>query len=302
MNITGFTDEAVPGIEEQIEVCRELGWNRIDLRGIDGVNITAVDDATFEEIAGQLESADIEAVSFGSTIANWSRSLETPFEEDLAEIKRAAPRMRRLGTSMIRIMSYRAPAGPVGTNPEAEAEIVRRLSALTRIAEENGILCIHENCETWGGQSWEHTLFLLETIDSPAFRLVFDTGNPFWIDDVRADAAGRQDALEFYRKVRGGVGYIHIKDGRMRGDEAEYTFPGDGDGRIPEILSELHRDDYDAGVSIEPHMAVVYHDPSVTSDASYRKRVFLEYAERTAELCSAAGFVVQRRTDNGDSP
>ena len=302
MNITGFTDEAVPGIEGQIEVCRQLGWNRIDLRSIDGINITAVDDAIFETIAEQLESAGIEAVSFGSTIANWSRTLETPFEEDVAELRRALPRMRRLGTSMIRIMSYRAPAGPVGSNPEAEAEILRRLTSLTRIAEEHGIVCIHENCETWGGQSWEHTLFLLERIDSPSFKLAFDTGNPFWIDDVRTGAAGRQDALEFYRKVRGGVAYVHIKDGRMRGDEAEYTWPGEGDGRVEEILAELRGDGYAAGVSIEPHMAVVYHDPSVTSYAAYRRQVFLEYAERTAELCSKAGFAVERRTDNGDSP
>lgn len=297
MNITGFTDEAAPGLQEQIAVCRELGWNRIDLRNVDDINITEVDDRRFEEIKEALDAAGVSVIAFGSRIANWGRRVSDPFETDLAELHRAIPRMRAMGTRYIRIMSYRAPQGPLGSQPEIENEILRRLTQLSRLAEENDIVCIHENCETWGGQSFEHTRFLLERIDSPAFRLVFDSGNPFWNDDVRGPGPYRkQDALEFYRQVKEAVEYVHIKDGRLRGDTEEYAYPGEGDGRVKEILAELKRDGYDRGVSIEPHMAVVFHDPNIQSNAEYRRSVFVEYAKRMQELCLAAGFTVPRAT------
>jgi sugar phosphate isomerase/epimerase len=291
MFITGFTDEASPSIDRQIEMCRRLGWNRIDLRAVDGVNITNLSDSAFEEVHEKLASAGIQAVSFGSEIANWSRSIDDPLEFDLREIERAIPRMRRMGVELIRIMSYRAPKGPVGSDPQLERNIVHRLKEIVRRAEEGGIVCVHENCETWGGQSPEHTVYLLEQIDSPAFQLVFDTGNPFATLDHRGTPPfAHQSTLDFYRKVKEAVRYVHIKDGRIVAGEVQYSFPGEGDGEVPQLLSQLKKDGYAAGVSIEPHVAVVFHDPSVTAGEEYRWNTFYEYAVRTKKLLKEAGY------------
>jgi len=291
MMVTGFTDEAASDIDGQIEICRSLGWKHIDLRTVDGTNITNLKDPDFDRVCEKLSDAGLKAVSFGSEIANWGRGIDAPFDRDLEEIERAIPRMRRLGVNMIRIMSYRTDGGALGEKPAEEREIIRRLREIVKRAEDGGVVCIHENCETWGGQSADHTRFLLEKIDSPAFRLVFDTGNPFVTVDRRGrQPYGYQDSLSFYHDVRDAVAYIHIKDGRMEGDEALYTFPGEGDGRIPELLAELYRDGYEAGVSIEPHVAVVFHDPSVTASEEYRREVFIRYAEKTDRLLKDAGY------------
>lgn len=289
--LTGFTDEAASDIDGQIAICRKLGWNRIDLRAVDGVNIVNLDEREFDRVCEKIEEAGIEAVSFGSEIANWGRRIDEPLDRDLEEIERAVPRMRRLGVRMIRIMSYRTSGGALGDDPDTEREVLRRLREIVKRAEDGGIVCIHENCETWGGQSPEHTKFLLEGIDSPAFRLVFDTGNPFATLDRRGRPPYRyQDSLDFYREVKGWVEYVHIKDGRMNGSKAVYTFPGEGDGRIPELLAELRRGGYSAGFSIEPHVAVVFHDPTVTAADDYRRESFVGYAHRTEELLRAAGY------------
>ena len=291
MFITGFTDEASPSIEGQIEMCRRLGWSKIDLRAIDGVNITKLPEHGFEEVFEKLSSAGIQTVSFGSEIANWGRRINDPLEWDIEEIERAIPRMQRMGVEMIRIMSYRAPNGPVGTDPDMEREIVRRLKEIVRRAEDGGVICVHENCETWGGQSPEHTLFLLEQIDSPAFQLVFDTGNPFATYDHRGEEPYTyQDSLGFYRQVKDAVRYVHIKDGRVLNEKVQYSFPGEGDGQVPELLAELQNDGYNGGISIEPHVAVVFHDPTVTADAEYRWNTFYKYALRTKELLREAGY------------
>ena len=289
--LTGFTDEAASGIEGQIEICRQLGWRHIDLRAVDGVNIVNLDEREFDRICELLETAGLEVASFGSEIANWGRRIDESFDRDLGEIERAIPRMHRLNVRMIRIMSYRTRGGAVGEDPDTEGEILRRLREIVKRAEDGGVVCIHENCETWGGQSPDHTKFLLEGIDSPAFRLVFDTGNPFATHDRRGRLPHRyQDSLDFYREVKKWVEYVHIKDGRMNRNEAVYTYPGEGDGRIPELLAELRRDGYTAGFSIEPHVAVIFHDPSVTAAEEYRRESFIEYAHRTEGLLRAAGY------------
>jgi sugar phosphate isomerase/epimerase len=289
MYVTGITDEASDALERQIQVCTELGWRWIDLRTIDGVNITNIPDPEFDALLEKLEDAGLRISSFGSAIANWGRRVTDPLETDLEELERAIPRMHKAGTSLLRIMSYRPEDG--GSPEELQAEVIRRLSEIVRRAEDGGIVCVHENCDTWGGQSYEHTLRLLEALDSPAFTLVFDTGNPVETRDHRAAAGGGyQDAYEFYRAVREHITYVHIKDGYVENGRTVYTYPGEGRARIPEILRDLHETGYDGGFSIEPHVAVVFHDPSVTADENERWRSFVEYARRTEKLLEEAGY------------
>jgi sugar phosphate isomerase/epimerase len=305
MYLTGITDEAADDLDGQIRACRELGWEWIDLRTIDGVNITNISDAEFDRLLEKLDAAGLRISSFGSAIANWGRRVTDPLETDLEELERAIPRMQKAGTRFLRIMSYRpeatAPTATAGgtaaatgspwSDAELKDEVIRRLTEITRRAEDGGIVCLHENCDTWGGQSYEHTLELLERIDSPAFSLVFDTGNPVETRDARPGADGAyQDAYEFYRAVRDHIGYVHIKDGYVEGERTVYAFPGEGNARIPEILSDLFDSGYDGGFSIEPHVAVVFHDPSVTADAGERWRSFFEYARRTEDLLRQAGY------------
>lgn len=289
MYVTGITDEASDSLERQIQVCTELGWQWIDLRTIDGVNITNIPDDEFDALLEKLADAGLRISSFGSAIANWGRRITDPLNTDLEELARAIPRMHKAGTRFLRIMSYRPEDG--GGAQELETAVMHRLREIVRRAEDGGIVCVHENCDTWGGQSYEHTLRLLEEMDSPAFSLVFDTGNPVETRDQRESAtATYQDAYEFYRAVRDHITYVHIKDGYVEDGQTVYTYPGEGHARVPEILKDLHDSGYDGGFSIEPHVAVVFHDPSVTADKQERWNSFVEYARRTEKLLEEAGY------------
>ena len=289
MYLTGITDEASDSLDRQIRVCAELGWQWIDLRTIGGVNITNIPDSEYDALLAKLSEAGLRISSFGSAIANWGRRVSDPLETDLEELGRAIPRMHKAGTKFLRIMSYRPEDG--GSPDNLRAEVIRRLREIVRRAEDGGVVCVHENCDTWGGQSYEHTLRLLEEIDSPAFSLVFDTGNPVETRDQRDGATTTyQDAYQFYRAVREYISYVHIKDGYVEHGNTVYTYPGKGQARVPEILRDLHDSGYDGGFSIEPHVAVVFHDPSVTADERERWNSFQEYARHTRKLLEEAGY------------
>jgi sugar phosphate isomerase/epimerase len=288
MYFTGFADEAAPDLDGQIRATLELGWANIEARNIGGKNIHDLPDDEFDAACGKLDEAGVRVNCFGSAIANWGKSIEQPFDSSLAEARRAVPRMQRLGTRLVRIMSFavlkdRAPGD------QLEEERFRRLRVLVRLFADAGLQAVHENCMNYGGMGWTYTLRLLENV--PGLRLVFDTGNPVFTDDRALPAPHpKQSAWEFYRHVRGHVAYVHIKDGTWDAarQKCVFTWPGEGDGDVRRIVADLLAGGYDGGLSIEPHLAAVVHDPTVQTEAGLRYRNYVEYGRRLMRLVEAA--------------
>jgi sugar phosphate isomerase/epimerase len=138
----------------------------------------------------------------------------------------------------------------------------------------------------YGGMSWQHALDMLDKC--PGLKWVFDTANPiFNADRSGAKPWKKQDPMEFWLKVRDHVAHIHIKDATWNPakNDADYNWPGEGQGRVRDILKDAFAHGYDAGISIEPHMVVVFHDAhaKVTSDDPVREN-FVEYGRRLEKL------------------
>ena len=284
--LTGFADEAAADIAGQIRATQQLGWTNIESRAVNGKNLHDLPEEDFDAVYGALSEAGIRVNCFGSAIANWSKHLRTvPFESDLESAKRAVTRMKRLGTKLIRIMSYpviQEEGGLHAANQMFE-ERVRRLNILVPMFTSEGLLPVHENCSNYGGMSWIHTLQLLERV--PGMKLVFDTGNPVSTDDILKPApCPKQNAWEFYDKVKEHVAYVHIKDGIVKDGQCVWCWPGEGMGNVRRICADLIARGYQGGISIEPHMKVVYHDPSITTDDQARFATYVEYGKRMEAL------------------
>src|SRR5581483_9017089 len=287
MILMGIGDEAGAGLEAQISATQALGWRHIEMRvvevpGFAKGNIHDIPEKAFEMTAGRLAEAGLQVYCFGSAIANWAKKITDPFAVTLDEVKRCIPRMQRLNTKFVRIMSFK-PGDAEDAIPE---EVFRRVREITTMFADAGIQAVHENCMNYGGMSWRHAAQLLEAC--PGLKWVFDTGNPvFNPDRSRPKPWPRQDAWEFWEHVRDHVAHIHVKDGKFvpARNDCEYTYPGEGEGKVREILADAARRGYKAGVSIEPHVAVVFHDASAAA-ASARDSFdsFVKYGRRVEEL------------------
>jgi sugar phosphate isomerase/epimerase len=285
MYLTGFADEAAQDLAGQIRATKELGWNAIESRGIGGRNIHDISDAEFDRACAQLDEAGVHVNCFGSTIANWGKKIEDPFDITLTEVERAIPRMRRLGTKLIRIMSY----ARRNDSDQMEAERFHRLGEIARRFADAGITPVHENCMNYGGMSWRHTMKMLDAV--PGLKLVYDTGNPVITRDYSRGGTNYQDPWEFYSSVRPHIAYVHIKDVVMQDGKEVYRYPGEGGGHIPRVLQDLKDTDYDGGISIEPHMAAVFHDPDAgrkSEGESYA--IYLEYGRRIMAMLADMGY------------
>jgi sugar phosphate isomerase/epimerase len=284
MYLTGFADEAAAGIDGQIRATKELGWQNIESRNIDGKNIHDLSDKEFDIVCGKLQEAGIKINCFGSAIANWSKGIDQPFDSSLAEARRAIPRMKKLGTKLIRLMSFTL-LKDRGPEDQMEQERFRRLRELQKMFTDAGLMPVNENCMNYGGMGWTYALRMVENV--PGLKIVFDTGNPVSSDNFSAKPPHpKQSAWEFYSHVKEHVAYIHIKDGvwdKVR-NQMTHTFPGEGQGDVRKILKDMLARGYDGGISIEPHMAVVAHDQSVQSPEEIKYNNYVEYGRRLMKM------------------
>jgi sugar phosphate isomerase/epimerase len=296
--LTGFADEAADDIDGQIRATKELGWKHIEARGVHGETIHDLPDAEFDSVCEKLAAAGVQVNCLGSSIANWGKSITAPFQETLDVVDRSIPRMHKLGAKLVRIMSYAIIQDRPPDDQMAE-ERFRRLREIVRRFGDAGITVVHENCMNYGGMGWPFTLELLENV--PGLKLVFDTGNPVGTPDYRGpDPHARQSSWDFYRHVKDHIAYIHIKDGRFVRDipgatfpEAEYVWPGEGDGDVKRVVKDLLDSGYDGGFSMEPHLTVVFHDPSVQTQADARFASYLEYGRRFMKLLADVGHATK---------
>lgn len=284
MYLTGFADEAARDIKGQIKATKELGWSNIESRSVNGKNIHDIPDAEFDQVVAELEAAGVKINCFGSAVANWGKQITDPMDATLAEVSRAIPRMQRLGTKLIRIMSF-AVLKDREPGDQMEQERFKRMRELHRMFTDAGITPVHENCMNYGGMGWTYTVRMLENV--PGLKLVFDTGNPVFTPDyAKPKPWPRQSAWEFYSHVRDHIAYVHIKDGIW--DEASqkvtYTHAGEGRGDVRRILTDLLSRGYDGGISIEPHLAVVFHEDKGETSEAVKYRNYVEYGQRLEKL------------------
>jgi sugar phosphate isomerase/epimerase len=286
MYLTGIADEAGAPLEAQIKATRALGWSCLEGRavqvpGFAPANFQDLPEPAFEMVEACLAEAGLNVCCFGSTIMNWSKRVQDPFEETLAEIRRAIPRMRRLGVKLVRIMSFK-PGEDEDRTPPVVFERVRVAAKMFLDAD---IQPAHENCMNYGGMSWRHAVELLE--ECPQLKWLFDTANPILNPDrSKPRPWPRQDPWEFWTKVRERVVHIHVKDATWVAakNDVDYHWPGEGQGRVRDILKDALGRGYDAGISIEPHMAVVFHDASVKSAPERQYDNYVEYGRRVAGM------------------
>jgi sugar phosphate isomerase/epimerase len=292
MILSGFADEAASDLEGQIRITKMLGWTHIEARSVDGQNLNDLSEEKFLEVSKILKNEGIRINCLGSTIANWGADLSAPFSETLTQVDRAVKRMKALEIPMIRIMSYKVYANADGRALDQRVE--ERFDRLRQICSrflDAGLTPVHENCHTYGGMSLENCQYLLDEL--PGLKLVFDTGNPPLTDDFsKSFPYPKQSSWAFYERFRQHIVHVHIKDAYYdkAGDKEIYTFPGEGQGDVIKIVHALKASGYDGAFSIEPHMAVVFHNESVHSDADSRFHNYEEYGQRFMKILAEAGY------------
>ena len=272
MNFSGIADEAGQSLSAQICAHQELGWKYVEIRNVDGVQLTDLSDEKFDAICAQLADADMKVSGFASGIANWATKISDDFHLSVDTLERAMKRMQRLETKYLRVMSYPND----GFSDDAwRDESVRRMKELGARAEAAGRVLVVENCDGWASTSAQNYARFFELVNSPAVKAVYDTGNPA--------SHGQTNTREWYENAKPHIAYIHIK-AHTTGESAQHTWPDVGASCIEETLRDQLQNGYNGFISIEPHLTSIIHESKAISDEDAAYQTYVEYGQRLMKL------------------
>ena len=239
LTLSAFADEYSASFDEQLAICKQLNIPAIELRFIDGKNVSTLTDEEVEVVAKKLEKAGVCVSAIGSPIGKICLGEDMDAHLRMAENVFAIA--NRVGTKYVRIFSFYLPKGK--TREECRADVLFALERLITLADKYGVILCHENEARIYGESPDYCLDILQYFGG-RLKAVFDMGN-FVLD-------GHDPYPNAYTMLREYIAYFHIKDSLFAG---AIVPPGRGEAKIKQIL-----DDYRSTatqttfVTLEPHL------------------------------------------------
>ena len=236
--LTGFSDEIDESIKVQFEHLNTLGIKYFEPRGVNGKNISELTDAEIAALKEDMDSFGIKVSSIGSPIGKIK--ITDDFEPHLEKLRHTIKTAKALGTEYIRIFSFY-----VEENCYAEFrdEVIRRMRIMTEIAEDEGIVLLHENEKGIYGDNAARCLDIVTEINSPNLRCVFDPANFV--------QCGQKVYPEAFEMLRPYIEYMHIKDAL---EDGSVVPAGCGIGGVEQILKALNDSGWSGFLSLEPHL------------------------------------------------
>jgi sugar phosphate isomerase/epimerase len=239
--ISGFGDEIDADPAEQLAVLERLGISHLDLRGAWNRNVLDFTGDDVSRLLAVLGSQTARVAMIGSPVG---KSLITePAAYEAERLKVALRLAAAFDTPLVRIFSFYHDGI---AHEDCRDEVVARLRAWARTAEQAGVTLLLENEADLWTDTPEHCHEILAAVDSPSLRFTLDAGNFASIGAAAHD--------EGYTLLKPWVRHIQIKD--VRAAEHQVVPAGHGDGQLPTLLAAAQRDGYRGYLSLEPHLAV----------------------------------------------
>jgi sugar phosphate isomerase/epimerase len=239
--LSGFSDEISPDPREQCQVASRLGLKYVEVRSAWNVNILDLDADQLGALQQTLKEFDLSVSSIGSPIGKIG--IDEDFDPHLDRMRHAADVARQLDAPYIRVFSFFIADGDdPGRHRD---EVLRRMRALTEVAEQYDVILLHENEKEIYGDIPSRCLDLVTSVDSHSLRLAWDAANFVQV--------GVRPFTEGYAQLRPYVEYIQIKDALLA--DASVVVAGAGDGEVVETVRALRADGFDGFFSLEPHLA-----------------------------------------------
>lgn len=237
MKIYAFADEASPIIDEQIKAMKENEVDGLEIRYVDGINISDISDSKAKEVRKKLDDANLRVWTIGSPIGKIDIEKDS-FALHTEKFKRTLELADILGAENIRLFSFFTPSE---NRDSYKDKVIERLSAFCEIAKGSSITLCHENEKGIYGDIPERCLEIHKAL--PEMKAIFDPANY-----VQCGV----DTLKAWGIIKPYVKYLHIKDSLTDGSIVP---AGKGDGNIKYILDDFRKLGGD-NVTLEPHLTV----------------------------------------------
>lgn len=232
--LCAFADEADPAISGQIEALHDNDIELIELRGVDGRNVTELTTAEMKELRTRLDGEGIKVWSIGSPIGKIE--IEGDFEEHLELFRHTLELANIAGAEKMRIFSFFMSPEDA---PKYKNQVIEQLGRLVEVAKDTGVVLCHENEKDIYGDIPERCVDIHKAL--PELRAVYDPAN---FVQCGADTLKAWDLLAPY------IEYMHMKDA---GADMVIVPAGKGVANVPKLL-ENYAAMGGGVITLEPHL------------------------------------------------
>ena len=235
--LSAFADESSPELGGQIDALKRNGFTGLELRNVDGQNVSELSLEKAKEIHTRLSDEGLMVWSAGSPLGKIG--IEDAFEPHLDTFRHTLEVCHALGAERIRLFSFFLPKGDEAG--KWRNAVMDRLFQFVEAAKGSGITLCHENEKGIYGDIAPRCADIHRTI--PELKAVFDPAN--YVQCA-------QETLSGWEEIKPYIHYMHIKDALPDGSVVP---PGRGAGNVPAIVK-----DYVArggrAFTVEPHLTV----------------------------------------------
>jgi sugar phosphate isomerase/epimerase len=231
IKLCAFADEANGSLQGQIEALKRNGIAYLELRNVNGKNVSAITLEEAKEYAEILKENGIKVYSLGSPVGKVDIGIDfDKYLEDITHIFRLA---NIFETKRIRMFSF--------FNAYDQGEkVISYLKRMVEKAKEYGVELYHENEKDIYGDIADRVEEILNAV--PDLKSVYDPANYLQVGEIAENTLNRFHAR---------TDYFHIKD--VISSTGELVPAGYGDGNIQELVRRIKGDKV---LSIEPHLAI----------------------------------------------
>lgn len=232
IKLCAFADESASSIEGQIEALKRNNIDYLELRSVDGKNVSKLTDEEALAIYDKLNASDVKVWSIGSPLGKVD--IECDFEEYKNTARRICKIAKIFHTDRIRMFSFFHAY-------EKSEKVHMYLKEFTDIAKEENVTMYHENEKDIYGDVLKRVVEILDR--NSELHSVYDPANYIqtgeYADDTLNALVDRTD-------------YFHIKD--VIRSTGELVPAGYGDGKIDKLIEMIGK--RDVVLSVEPHLAI----------------------------------------------
>lgn len=248
-SLSAFGDEIAADLKTQLETLKGLNVNYLELRNVDGKNVLNFTNDDVAAVKAQMDEHGMEVACIGSPLGK--SPIKDPLEKELQNLNRIMEIAAGVGTNRIRIFSFYPPDTSSNEHYDQYVEeSADRLKQMAELAATKNMLLMLENEKDIVGDTIDRCHKLMTMVDHPNLGFIWDPANFVQVGEGNVTADG-------WDKLSPRLTYVHIKDAMLA--DGKVTPAGEGDGKVPELLSKLIEMDYQGILALEPHLAVAGH-------------------------------------------
>ena len=258
MKLAVITDEIGLDFEPSLDVMAEYGITGAELRQIGSKHVLDLTSEELSRVKRQLEQRGMHVVGIATPfykcdmpgakvdgpVGNLHSASATGLGDQIAMLLRSFEVAKFFDCNLVRVFSFWK-RGPL--TPEIEDTIVDAFVEPAALAADAGMILGLENEHACYIGTGAQTARILEKIDSPSVRSLWDPGNAFFDGELPFPTG--------YEAVKQYITHVHVKDAAAFAGTPgpEWTVVGEGQIDFKGQLSALKSAQYDGYLSLETH-------------------------------------------------